>query len=242
MSRLTGDNFFDLIKIVIRDNKYKNVCNLNTPHAESQTENRDFFYKGVDWVDLYIKRPFSLKVLFRNIKNLKHLFLYFLETDLNRKRIRYYFYAIRKHEINYAFLTSISDISLVKEDIAKQKVYEDIESNDFYSEESELLDKITQLKKLKKEDVEKIKKIQDAFKETLEQITDQETLEHVERNCIHSYDGVYIYKNWQDWIVDSNKVPFDMPSGWSFEKLSEIVGLFLSSLLHHKISVKISND
>lgn len=59
---MTYKDFFNLIQNIIDDNSYKGFSNINTPHSESYTESRELFYRGVDWLDLYVKD----KSLFKN--------------------------------------------------------------------------------------------------------------------------------------------------------------------------------
>lgn len=138
------------------------------------------------------------------------------------------------------------DISIIKREMAEEKACEEYLSiNDPYNEhENDLIlksDNGFYLQPSKKA-IERAKKINELTEDYFHKITDEEVRKKLERESIHYFDGVYIHKNWDQWVIDSSMVPFDMQTGWSFNKLSEIISTFLTSLLHHDISVKISNE
>lgn len=234
---MTDKDFFNLIQIVIDDNSHKGYSNLNTPHAESYTENRDLYYLGVDWVDLYVRERKPFKNFTKRFLNLKNLILSYIEPNPLKRTLRYLLYSVKSHELTHNFFVSVSDLSVIKREMADEEarliVFEEI-YGDPSSEDKKTFS-------LSKEEVDKIKDLEELRNEIFNKITDDEVRKKLEQESIHYFDGVYIFKEWNNWVIDSSVIPFDMQTGWSFSKLSEIISTFLTSLLHHNISVKISN-
>lgn len=234
---MTDKDFFNLMQIVIDDNSHKGFCELNTPHAESYTENRDLYYLGVDWVDLYVREKKVFKNFFKRLLNLKNLILSYIEPSPLKRTLRYLSYSIKNHELTHNFFVSVSDISVIKREMADEEarfiIFEEIYGNKLYEESKPTT--------LSREEIEKAKDLDELRDQIFNKISDDEVRKKLEQESMHYFDGVYIFKDWNNWVIDSSVVPFDMQTGWSFNKLSEIISTFLTSLLHHGISVKISN-
>lgn len=239
-------DFLNLLETVIDSSRKSGSCTLNTPHAESYTERRDMYYMGVDWLDLYIKERKVFKNFVKKILNLKNLILGYLEPDPRKKEIRFLTYLLKKHELKHVFFASIIDISIIKREMAEKMAYEETlklqdpyDSSPFNEDYEEVSKNIFVLTG---DTIKKAKELNRLTEEFFEKITYEEVIEELESNCVHYFDGVYICKDWDTWVIDSAIVPFDMQNGWSFDKLSEIVSKLLSSLLLYELSVKISNE
>lgn len=241
-------DFFNLMQVLIEDNAYKGISKLNTPHAESYTERRDMYYMGVDWIDLYIKERSLFNNFLKKILNLKNLIKGFLQINQRKREISFLIYLLKKHELTHSFFVSVVDISVIKREMAEEMAFEEfLKLEDPYDTKSFELSTEREEKKenlfvLSRDGFKKAKRINELTEEFFNKISNETVRKKLELESIQHFNGVYIHKSWSDWVIDSDEIPFDMQNGWSFNKLSEIISVFLTSLLHHQISVKISNE